>query len=70
MNNATYEAGLVTQSDLRQVIEPLAGYICAAERPRAALNQAVSALFREVEQMNRVARAHVARRRATNVFPN
>jgi len=52
------------------VIEPLAGYICAADHPRAALSLALSALRHQVEQMNRVARTHVARRRATSVCRN
>jgi hypothetical protein len=46
--------------DLKQVIEPLASYICAADRPRAVLNLVFSALFHEVAQVSREARAHVA----------
>jgi hypothetical protein len=51
----------VTTDSLQRVIEPLASYICAAEHPRAALDQAFSLLFKEVAQVNRVARAQVAR---------
>lgn len=45
-------------SDLERVIEPLASYICAADRPRAALASALAFLFSEVEQTNRAAIAH------------
>ncbi len=43
---------------LRGVIEPLASYICAADKPRTALRSALAALLREVEQTNRAALAH------------
>jgi hypothetical protein len=49
-----------TPADLRQVIEPLASYICASDRPRAALSLAFAVLADEVTQLNRVARRHVA----------
>ena len=49
-----------TANDLRQVIEPLASYICASDRPRAALSLAFAALAAEVTQLNRVAQRHVA----------
>jgi len=67
MNTLNLETGRTTQTALEQVIEPLAGYICAADHPRAALSLALSALRHQVEQMNRVARTHVARRRVTSV---
>jgi hypothetical protein len=47
-----------TQNDLQRIIEPLASYICAAEQPRCVLRSAVSALFREVEALNKAAAAH------------
>jgi hypothetical protein len=50
-------------ADLKRVIEPLAGYICAADQPKAVLNLVFSALFHEVAQVSREARAHVASRR-------
>jgi hypothetical protein len=50
-----------TPSDLQRVIEPLASYICATDRPKAVLNLAFSVLFNEVAQMTRVAKVHVAR---------
>jgi hypothetical protein len=52
----------VSESSLERVIEPLASYICAADRPKAALNRVVAALLDEVEQTIRLARSHVARR--------
>ena len=42
-------------SDLQQVVEPLASYICATERPMTALNSALSVLFREVVATNKAA---------------
>jgi hypothetical protein len=45
-------------NDLQQVIEPLASYICATERPKAALLSALEMLFREVEGTNQVALSH------------
>ena len=49
-----------TATDLRRVIEPLASYICASDRPRAALSLAFAALAEEVTQLNLVAERHVA----------
>ena len=48
-------------TDLRRVIEPLASYICASERPRAALSQALAVLAGEVSDLNRIASGHVNR---------
>jgi hypothetical protein len=44
--------------DLERVIEPLASYICAADKPKTALMSALAMLFREVECTNRAALAH------------
>jgi hypothetical protein len=46
------------ENDLARVIEPLASYICAAERPRAALASALKVLLHEVQQTNQAALAH------------
>ena len=46
--------------ELERILEPLASYICANDRPRAALKVAVAALFQHVEQTNRAASARVA----------
>ena len=51
-----------TAADLRRVIEPLAGYICAADQPGALLHLACSILLQEVADVTRAARAHVATR--------
>lgn len=48
-----------TRQELARVIEPLASYICAAHRPRVALESAVAILLSEVRATNRSARAHV-----------
>jgi hypothetical protein len=44
--------------DLRQIVEPLANYICATDQPRQALASAIAVLFREVEATNQAAIAH------------
>jgi hypothetical protein len=44
--------------DLAQVIEPLASYICAADRPREALLSALAKLFNEVKETNQVTLMH------------
>jgi hypothetical protein len=47
-------------SNLEKVVEPLVSFICATERPRAALASALAILFSEVEQTNQAARGHFA----------
>ena len=42
-------------SDLVRMIEPLANYICATDKPRTALMSALAVLFSEVEATNRAA---------------
>ncbi len=44
--------------ELEQVVEPLASYICATERPQAALNSALEVLLREIAATNQAAIAH------------
>ena len=58
MKKRNMEFDLPSEGGLRRVIEPLASYICAADQPRAALLSALTVLFSEVEQTNRVALAH------------
>jgi hypothetical protein len=60
MNNANLERQQATASDLERVVEPLASYICATERPVASLLSALAVLFSQVEQTNRSALAHAA----------
>jgi hypothetical protein len=54
----------VLKSDLARVIEPLASYICAADRPKEILRAALSALCDEVHDTNRAALTHVLWNRA------
>ena len=60
MNDFNRELGLASDTELERVIEPLASYICATSRPRAALLSALQVLFSEVRQTNRAANALVA----------
>jgi hypothetical protein len=48
------------ERNLERVVEPLASFICATERPGAALMSALAILFDEVEQTNRAAKSHYA----------
>ena len=48
-------------SGLDDVIEPLADFICAADRPSAALKSALATLTHRIEQTNSLARARIAR---------
>jgi hypothetical protein len=59
MTKAKAKLDLSSNSNLASVIEPLASYICAAERPRKALQSALAVLLREVQQTNRAAVSHV-----------
>jgi hypothetical protein len=45
--------------ELERVIEPLASYVCAADRPRAALISALEFLFNEVALTHSAAAAHL-----------
>jgi hypothetical protein len=60
MNRANRELKKVSGNDLERVIEPLASYICAADRPRATLMAALAVLFSEVDQTFKTARAQIA----------
>ena len=53
--------------DVAQFIEPLASYICAADRPREALLSALDVLFDEVEGTHRATLLHVALQRADSL---
>ena len=46
--------------DLLQIIEPLASYISAADRPRETLLSALSALFDEVKGTHKATLMHIA----------
>jgi hypothetical protein len=56
--NANCILGRGAGRELKQVVEPLANYICASERPQAVLNTALSALFREITATNHAAATH------------
>ena len=56
-----------TSRDLTQFIEPLASYICAAEKPREALLSALSALFDEVQGTHRAALMHIVANRVDSL---
>jgi hypothetical protein len=45
-------------SDLERVIEPLANYICATDKPKTALFSALAVLCRQVDATNGAASHH------------
>jgi hypothetical protein len=67
MNTNNIQARGTAHDDLAQVIEPLASYICAADRPREALLSALSALFDEVQGTHRATLMHFVSRRADSL---
>jgi hypothetical protein len=60
MSHSNRKLQRTTDSDLERVIEPLASYICATSRPKAALRLALTALCHQVEHTNLAATARVA----------
>jgi hypothetical protein len=52
--------GGAADDNLERVVEPLASFICATERPMAVLASALAILKSEVEETNRAARVHFA----------
>lgn len=57
--NARYLEFTLPTDGLRNVIEPLASYICAARDPHEALQSGLRTLRHEVEFTRRVAAAHL-----------
>lgn len=57
MNNAKLIVDSA-RNDLREMVEPLANYICATDEPRQVLLSALHTLFSEVEATNRAALSH------------
>jgi hypothetical protein len=49
-----------TERELERLIEPLASYISAADRPRVVLTSALAGLSRAVEETNRAANWHIS----------
>ena len=58
MNHVNRILNRPASTDLHQMVEPLANYICATEEPKRALMSALAALVHEVESTNRVALTH------------
>jgi hypothetical protein len=58
MNRISKKQETQRRSELDRVVEPLASYICATERPGAALRSVLSALLRSVDETNRLATSH------------
>jgi hypothetical protein len=50
----------VHQTGLDHALEPLASYICAADRPSDALEAVLTALLGQVAETNRAARVGIA----------
>ena len=48
MNTAHHSLDWSASSDLHRIVEPLANYICAADKPKTALFSALAVLCREV----------------------
>jgi hypothetical protein len=59
MNNTSCQAPRTPTFDMNPIIEPLASFICAAEQPSLILKLALAALYSQIEQTNRAAKAHL-----------
>jgi hypothetical protein len=55
MKRVQYAPARSAGVDLKQIVEPLANYVCAAREPKQALLSVVAALRHEVEITNRAA---------------
>jgi hypothetical protein len=60
MHNANHKPARTAGDELKQLIEPLACYICAVDRPKVALIWALVILVNEVGQNNKAARDHIS----------
>ena len=60
MNQTPIQIEKTKNRELTQVIEPLASYICAADRPREMLLSVLTALFDEVKGTHRATLMHLA----------
>jgi hypothetical protein len=67
MNKFPRQLDTAADTTLKSMIEPLASYVCAADRPRAVLLSALSALFDEVEATNRTALMNLSGLRADSL---
>jgi hypothetical protein len=57
MNRLQFTAKWTGNRELERIVEPLASYICATERPKAALASVLWLLLQEVEATNQTARS-------------
>ena len=56
-----------SNNDLTQIIEPLANYVCAADRPRDTLLSALAVLFEQVQGTHKATLMHFAYRRVDSL---
>ena len=67
MNKTSIQVEKTKNRELAQVIEPLASYICAADRPRETLLSVLAALFDEVKGTHRATLMHLASHQAESL---
>jgi hypothetical protein len=67
MNSTNTQIQKTTNHDLTKVIEPLASYICAADRPRDTLLSALSVLFDEIQGTHKATLMHFATSRVDSL---
>jgi hypothetical protein len=60
MNKINRNLETATDNDLERMVEPLASFICATDRPKAALARALALLCSEIAQTNRAASSFFA----------
>ena len=67
MNASSNRPNHRASQDLLQIIEPLASYISAADRPRETLLSALTALFDEVKGTHKATLMHIASHQADSL---
>jgi len=67
MTTSNLPTNSAANRELTQVIEPLASYICAADRPRETLLSVLAVLFDEVQGTHKATLMHFAARRADSL---
>ncbi|HMC11540.1 MAG TPA: hypothetical protein VKH44_09630 [Pirellulaceae bacterium] len=67
MNSTKTQFEPTSNRDLAQVIEPLASYICAADRPRHTLLSALAVLFDEIQGTHKATLMHFASSRVDSL---
>jgi hypothetical protein len=60
MKKSNRAAESATNGDLERMVEPLASFICATEKPKAALASVLALLCSEIAQTNRAASSFFA----------